>query len=279
MIRKTLICGILAAAVLVGCGGSGTSTVQANQFAKYRDLINQVAKDVSSAGSTGTPGRSARATSREELSVGSKYYSEWNELWARIDEYEVQKEETPEGGERVINFKQLVSMYLDEALTQSAGFLRFIGDEAGNQDYEQRITAGKYAGYLFKNVKTVGEGSSWTRKINVNDTINNSTQAIEMSFIPSEQKFTYSYDISVQGKPTRYSGTIQQGEQRFTYLDSRGFTTTWLRRADQSGEFKIEGNDPLLPATGTWNAEGKGIVKFADGTELPLDFSEGTFSF
>jgi hypothetical protein len=47
---------------------------------------------------------------------------------------------------------------------------------------------------------------------------------------------------------------------------SDGYKSTFMFNSDGSGNAKIEGSDPLLPALIKWDAEGNVEIRYADGT-------------
>jgi len=68
------------------------------------------------------------------------------------------------------------------------------------------------------------------------------------------------------GSWSRSSGAFaSDGSGTMRYEDSLGYRTTFQYNSDGSGQGRIEGPDPRLPAVITWDAEGNVRIEWADG--------------
>ena len=107
-----------------------------------------------------------------------------------------------------------------------------------------------------------------------------------------DSEYSSRWDTPGFGQPTTFVGQFKQDGLEYntsgtTYPDGRfemvwvnaaGYTIRWESNPDLTGSFRIENiNDALCPATGSYDAEGKGILTFADGTTAEFDLYNSSF--
>ena len=84
--------------------------------------------------------------------------------------------------------------------------------------------------------------------------------------------------VDSQGVSRSYLATFAaDGTSRVTYDSQSEFQYTLEYRADRSGTGTVTGDDILLPATITWDADGNGSITFADQVKVSFtgfDFNQ-----
>lgn len=300
---------IVAAVVLVGCGGSSAPVSSASSFQKYEDLLNRLMKTSSSVASTNSqPSRSVSATTPKSVGqkyfeslrskigvtrdgdggngwgggsmVGEIYFDDTHGVWCRIDSLDTQVNEQNE----IIAMDYLITHWLDQALTQPAGQLTYKTRKEGTKsisDYRLTYTAGKSKGYVFYNVYSIDSATGDVSSVNeFNDPSAGFGFKGTSSFVAQTGAWGYEYVIQfADGTTQEYSASFTEGEQRYRTKDSAGYVIEMVQKADGSGSIKITGNDSRLPANGVWDTTLKGVLTFADGTTTNFDLLEGTFNF
>jgi hypothetical protein len=159
--------------------------------------------------------------------------------------------------------------FLDSARTQPAGsFMLAANDGAQSQSGTFFITAGRFAGLsgtYFDAVQTGGvEGSitfsfpNGTTQVSqfVEETSGGTDSGTATIGLAETSGYTQTQRVSYNE-----GGTIS-----VTSRDSSGYQSTFSFASDLSGTGTVSGSDPGLPAAITWNSQGTGTVKFADGS-------------
>jgi hypothetical protein len=307
----SLVIGVTA---LSGCGGSNAGVASTGSFQKFEDVLNRVMKSNDMVNGNGpstpqamaqpeptTPGmaapnlvgqiqfkamRSKVGITRDGEDgtggsmVGQVYFDDTFGVWCKV---ELMQTEVGEHGE-IVAKDYKVTHWLDQELTQPAGETTHKTTVENGKEisiYRSSYTAGKAKGYL-------NESKSITDR---------ATGNIEMEnqFIDPMNQVSYSGKslINVQNRSFRFeyvtnfpNGTSQEFEAsydpegyRLKSKDSSGYTVDMMLKNDGSGTVNIAGNDPLLPASGVWGTDLKGIMTFKDGSQVPFDLSEGFFNF
>lgn len=296
-IRRPLSLAVLASLFALGCGGSGTKTTAPNG---NRAAIAQSIKGAATTSTTikdGAPGRSrkelrptapnvALPLSREEgdLEVGSPIGVS-PDLWGRVTEVEYA---TVAGARRIalLNF----DIFDDPDYTNLVGYERTENRTNGPETTylaESKFTNGAYSPRDYRmftltnteSGRVVQEASDMGRE--------------ETS--PGEYR-TYRYSTRFEmpraGEPTTFvsqfrnddidynsSGTyFADGTLEMVWVNTAGYQITWTSRPDGTGSFRIENaSDSLCPATGSYDAEGKGVITFADGSTENFDLYTSEF--
>ncbi|MFZ4509096.1 MAG: hypothetical protein ACOYON_15515 [Fimbriimonas sp.] len=310
-IRTHLPLAVLAYALALGCGGSGTNPIPiagGNRTAIAESI--QGAATSSTSMKSGAPGRSRRELtsialglslperkgvaqpqsqfsplSREEgdIKVGD-IFGVAPDLWGKATGIEY----VEANGYRslaVYNF----DTFDDAECTNLVGYQHTENRTTGPESIsrvESKFTKGTYAprDYLMYTL------------------INSETGRVVKEFSdkgreesPGEFR-SYEYyarfEMEGTGQPTtfvsrfkrdeveyNFSGTyMPDGTLEMVWVNANGYRVTWTSKSDGTGSFKIENtNDPLCPATGTYDAEGKGIITFSDGTTADFDLYDSQF--
>lgn len=205
--------------------------------------------------------------------VGTVYFDDWSRLWVRIDEMETD------------NVNAMVSSYLkfkssfweDQALTKPAGSAESTQTVEGGKTifrYKHVLTAGPMKGMLNESTWSVDEatGSSEMTYKYIDPV---EKYEFEGTGLFNGETGDYSFTNSMKnpdGTTVNSTGNWKNGKGSFTMQDSRGYRIAYHINEDYSGSFKLEGPESVLPAIGSWNAEGKGQVRFADGTVEDIEF-------
>lgn len=107
-----------------------------------------------------------------------------------------------------------------------------------------------------------------------------------------ESEYETRWDTPGFGQPTTFVGRFRQdgvesntsgksypdGRLELVWVTEAGYTVRWLSNPDLTGSIRVENvNDPLCPATGDYDAEGKGILTFADGSTAEFDLYNSSF--
>jgi len=213
---------------------------------------------------------------KDKYKVGDKIFDEVYQLHAIVDEWQV-GDDGPFTGEYI----------------QRARF-RFFEDDT-------------YSKFLFSATSSTDKNSdgSWTFantqevvvpifgmdfiRTSFSNTTNFETQSSRLVTEVEAADYTYTAtgETSIEGARWEGSYTLKESGDRISwlttysnstnvartlYVDSTGYSLDWTQNADGSGSFTITNSkDPLTPATATFNVEGKGVIRFADGTEKEFD--------
>jgi hypothetical protein len=259
---------LVLAAIGVGCGGGGggsssstggTGTTQLNPTTK-KDVGNLIAGY-----SQGLAGTSFRSYGPKLFTNSAAFYDSILGLYATA-------QLSPEG--------LLEKLFTTQQMTTSAGTLKYTLVEANfTTGGTISVTAGKYSGLTgtynqtteFDPDGTIGyEGTISYSQPNVSTGVSNvftvtlgtsgassgtATVAVALaSGYTQTEKFTYNLD----------------GTMVITTTDPSGLKSSFNFAADFSGKGTITGNDAGLPASVTWDANGTGTIKFANGLTEPV---------
>lgn len=247
---KSIAAGILAISLFLsvaGCGGSdsGSGTAGASST-----LTRQVAKAIEtgfmakSMSAGGTRSRSATRNTEPQ-------FDDYLELW-------------------YTTLENVTTYTVDQAGTQPAGQTvrsTTIDGTRVTTTEETTITAGPQAGFTQSSVL-----------ISDNDNVTFSQTGTS----PASGPFSIIGQILASGVVTiRSQYQDEAGASRFydlvvqpdgstvvSYNNNQLFSYTLNYNADQSGQGSVTGNSALLPATLSWNAQGDGVLTFADNTSL-----------
>ncbi|MFM7189115.1 MAG: hypothetical protein ACKO14_15015 [Armatimonadota bacterium] len=202
------------------------------------------------------PGRSRQSPPPGDNDYSYFYYDEWLQLWIDVKyTSEVYRQD----------------MYLDEAKSQPAGFVESIMPldwtvfpivYSNRYRFDKGPLAVSWGDYL---TKSEADGTFFSTYENTS--ADGSFDKGKSSYTPGGDYTYESTSTLASGAWTKYSGTYRMdGSGESVVETSDGYTSTFTFNADGSGKARIEGNDPLLPATITWDAEGNVVIRYADGS-------------
>lgn len=234
----------LGALILAGCGGSGSS---ATNLSPLKSQIVRSLEEGFSASSNVATGRGGASTRRKL--EGEKFFDEEYQLWSVA----------AEGGR---------NLFLDEAATQAAGTVRTstsVSEEGSfRTSSEVNITAGPLSGLQMR--FAIESGATGIRLEMSSREPDGRTYEGAGLFTEAGGQYTITY-TDAQNQPRRYSLTYaSDGSSTVEFNSDSLFDYRLSFAADGSGSGTISGNNPLLPATIQWNAEGNGTLTFADGS-------------
>lgn len=305
---------VIGVTSLSGCGGSNASVSTAGSFQKYEDLLNRVMESNEMVGGSGPASAQAAAQSRSTSPnsvrsklvgqkqfqamrakvgitrdeeggtggsmVGQIFFDDTFGVWCKIESLHA---EVGEHGQ-IIARDYKITHWLDQELTQPAGEMIYKTTVENGKEisiYKCTYTEGKAKGYINESKTTIDLSTGNVEMENqFVDPLNQISYTGTSSINAQDGTFRYEYI-------TRFpDGTSQEFEAahnsegiRIKSKDSSGYTVEMALKYDSSGSVKISGNDPLLPASGVWGTDLKGIMTFKDGTQVPFDLTEGTFNF
>lgn len=212
----------------------------------------------------------------EEWRVGTVYFDDWAQLWVRIDQLEAGE---GNGIRSYYGFKS--SFWEDQALTKPAGSVESSQTTENGKDvyrYKHVITAGPEKGFMNESVWSVDQATGDTA---MTYTYTDGKGQYEFTGTGSYSVSTQEYSFSnrskhADGTTLTSSGKFKDGKSTYSMEDNRGYKIQYEFNADWSGSFRLEGPESILPAVGNWNSEGKGQVRFADGTVEDIEFFQNT---
>lgn len=253
--------------VVYGCGGSGTQVAEP-AYKRVENLLNFAYSYFADPGTLVNPGISSPAGLLTDFR-----FDEFG-VWSQVDLYDYSNGMTSQDNEYNINVRQKQSFFLDAAKTIPAGGLDLDSDVNGNLTYNVRVTAGPASGYKYTATRTMDALSNYEKTSESYDPRLKKTVKSIVKQIGSPPVTTYNYSENSTNGSLTYQGTTNFLEESFTF-QSFGFVVNYRILPDQTGTFRIEGKDVLLPATGQWGLDGKGTVTFRNGLTLPLKFQFG----
>ena len=271
---------------LIGCGGHSTGANSA-QLAKYKALLNKAIAG-KPAGHTRIPADATkklarRPVGRDPIGVGSVYFDESNQVWVRVDAYVTETNDL--GGIYVLQWDY--ALFEEQALVHSAGRdyrKEYIenGKDVGEAGLDYLVGPGAGTHSFQKGIfdpVTLDTDVYWEVKhpgvgrLDKSHTIWNEAAGLQTN--ASEQIFDNGYHVWTTGTWST-SGTVG-----YSYTDNTGYGISFNWVPDGSGGFTLAGppTEPLLPASGSWAANGTGSVSFADGGSIPFILGETGFVF
>jgi len=230
-----------------GGGSAPTSTTQAN-LAKHLGVYSQALAAINL--TTFAPGNHH---------PGGPYYSSPLGLWYSVS---------------ISSSTFTETFFQDQAETEPAGSATYTLDIATKTlSGTVSITQGPYAGLSGTYSQTVTKnGTAGNYNVNLpNGTIVSCqfTVSLNASGVPSgtaTQSVTFPDGYSLSSTITYRSDHTFQ----IMASDSNGYSSVFNFAADLSGNGKISGPDPGLPAKLIWNSAGTGTVTFANGLTVPF---------
>lgn len=256
----TVGAGTSGVGVTAGAGGGAGSSMGGAQIGSLPLIGAFITNVVSARPATATAARAAHRArthhaTRDSGADPDFYFDDYLGLWV---------EET----DTATSFTFL--LYLDEAKTQPAGSLQtsFSASDAFPQTYESHynITAGTLQG-THGDYVTV-QNADYSGSSTYNDTYQDgwsdsgksawnadgSSSWTSRSDGPNQTFYTDSGAFKADGSGTDHSAS------------SDGYITDYVYHADGSGSGRIQGPDPGLPATMTWDIYGNTTIRYADGS-------------
>lgn len=183
------------------------------------------------------------------------YFDEYLGLWVVI-------QDTPSSSTFLL--------YLDEAKTQPAGSFQttFSVSDAYPQTYESHYTIiagalkGTHGDYVtVQNADNSGRSTyndtyldGWSDSGQSTWKADGSSSWSSRNDGPDHSYYTYQGVFKADGSGTNHTAS------------SDGYVTDYLYRVDGSGSGRIQGPDPGLPATITWDIYGNTTIRYADGS-------------
>ena len=166
------------------------------------------------------------------------------------------------------------TMYVDRDRTQPAGNLTYLTDESNfTLSGSLAVTAGPFAGISGTyNQTVVASGTSGNMSYSLPA---GATTSLQFSYKNDAAGAIYGTATVGIAFPDGYaqsqSVTLSpSGALTVRASDSNNLKSTFHFRSGYSGTGLISGSEPGLPARVTWDANGVGLFKFADGSTSPI---------
>jgi len=289
----------IAAVGLFGCGGSGGGDAISPTTAKSK--VAQLLKEVfagrnrvpSGTGPTpaaapalkGTQKKSSRPflAKRDEgdLQVGqvSKFA---DDLWGRIEAVSYLNLQ----GYRTITVLDY-NYYRDEALTQFYGYQKYafrLEDDGTGYTFSETELKEPEGPPYYKKEQTWGRLGTYYKNeyIEVTDLSGNggpNRVRIEGGYEWLGGDFsTFYVKYPVGGELFQASGkSFANGGIEIAWTTASGYRVEIQYDRGWNATFSITGDNPLLPANGKFDIEGKGSITFKDGTQADFDYYQNEF--
>ena len=265
---------------LIGCGGSGGGETRQKLTREQVEslVIDGIAgiqrlpsgpgsgSPTPAVGPTGKSGIKARTSTRSR-GPGEVYWNGEYELWA-VDFMD---------GDPSVSHTWGTHFFLDEAASIPAGDDVWQSQWSGwpqTDDQSLAITGGPWAGL----------------STNTHIVFNQDGRGLEEGngFVPGEGNWEYTMSwvdggyATIDAKYTDLENTWvryqaepnEDGSQRYTITTSAGVKTVMLFDADYAGTGTITGPSAALPASMEWDANGDGLITWADGSTTPFSIWE-----
>jgi len=207
-------------------------------------------------GGVGLSGRTRQFLPPDDSNYSYFYYDEWLQLWVDV-------KMTPE------LYRQ--DMYIDEAKSEPAGFAESVMPADWTIfpivfSHRYRFEKGPLA--VASGEYITQSEADGTYRSNYENLSSDGTVDKGFSTYVATGDYTYSSSTTLaSGEWSKYTGTYRMDGSGSSLVEtSDGYKSTFDFYADGSGKARIEGNDPLLPATITWDAEGNVVIRYADGS-------------
>lgn len=296
-VRATVLA--FAAIGVIGCGGSGGGSSVPTATAKSQ--VAQLLKDVfagrdrvpSGTGPAPVAAPALKGTHKKtnrppvakrdegDLQVGqvSKFA---DDLWGRI---EAVSYDTFQGYRSITELKY--NYYRDEALSQYYGYqntaFRVEEDGTGYNLFETELNEPEGPPY-YKKEQTWGRLGTYYKNeyIEVTDLSGNGG--------PNRVRIEGGYEWLGGDTSTFYvkypvrDGILQATGKSFAngglevaWTTATGYRVEIQYDRDWNATFTITGDNPLLPASGQFDIEGKGSITFKDGTQADFDYYQNDF--
>jgi hypothetical protein len=296
-VRATVLA--FAAIGVIGCGGSGGGSSVPTATAKSQ--VAQLLKDVfagrdrvpSGTGPAPVAAPALKGTQKKtnrppvakrdegDLQVGqvSKFA---DDLWGRI---EAVSYDTFQGYRSITELKY--NYYRDEALSQYYGYqntaFRVEDDGTGYNLFETELNEPEGPPY-YKKEETWGRLGTYYKNeyIEVTDLSGNGG--------PNRVRIEGGYEWLGGDTSTFYvkypvrDGILQATGKSFAngglevaWTTATGYRVEIQYDRDWNATFTITGDNPLLPASGQFDIEGKGSITFKDGTQADFDYYQNDF--
>lgn len=296
-VRATVLA--LATVALIGCGGSGggssvpTATDKSQVAQLLKDVFAGRGRVPSGTGPApaaapalkGTQKQPSRplVTKRDEgdLQVGqvSKFA---DDLWGRI---EAVSYDTFQGYRSVTELKY--NYYRDEALTQFYGYYNFafrLEDDGTAYTFSETELKEPEGPPYYKKVQDWGRLGSYHKNdyVEVTDLSGNGGPdrvRIEggCEWLGGDSS-TFYVKYPVRGELFQASGkSFANGGLEIAWTTASGYRVEIKYDRDWNATFTITGDNPLLPANGQFDIEGKGSITFKDGTQADFDYYQNDF--
>lgn len=241
---------------LVGCGGSGDSTISTSPSSLKANVVKAVAGGFNAKSTGQSQGGSGKRIARREGDPVT--YDSFYELYVK------------DVSSDALNYR--IDYFLDQALTQPAGFqskTSTVSDGGFTSNGTINITAGSRSGYTAE-ITTSYIGTRLEFSFNGTDPKVGSFTATR--FFQDGAGEYRTTDTDLQGVKREYIASYAaDGTSRVEYDSPTSFRYTLNYAADQSGTGTVTGDNALLPATVQWNSEGTGDITFADGTKVSFE--------
>lgn len=161
-------------------------------------------------------------------------------------------------------------LFVDSGRTQLGGEFEYnVNEIAKTSSGSISITSGRFSGLtgtFFQALQTNGFEGSLTLTFENGALIDN--QFVEVANSSNQETGSATIGISLPGgySQTELATYNPDGSMTLTSTDGASCRGSLSFAADLSGTATITGTDPGLPATATWNSQGTGQVRFADGS-------------
>ncbi len=262
---STLLVGSVAPGVGATAGGAssaGSGGAQITALPLIGAFITNVASvRPSSAVAAAVSGRAAthrmriRSHTRDSGTDPNFYFDDYLGLWVKIQDSATASDFT---------------LYQDEAKTQPAGSFHTVFSSLASfpQSYESHytITAGALSGthgdyVTVQNADNSGKSTyngtyvdGWSDQGQSVWNADGSSTWSSRSDGPNQAFYSYQGSFKGDGSGTNHTESSDK------------YITDYIYRADGSGTARIQGPDPGLPATITWDIYGNTTIHFADGS-------------
>jgi outer membrane murein-binding lipoprotein Lpp len=298
---SSLVAGLaLTALFLAGCGGSGGGTTMATATDKSK--VAQLLKDVFAGrnliqAAPAAPGRSKTDKSKTDKSKTSpplmtrleegdlqvgQVVKFADDLWGRI---EAVSYDTFQGYRSVTKLDY--KYFKDEQLTQYIGFDNYVfsvaEDGTGYTFSETELNQPTGPPY-YKKEEIWGRLGEYYKNdfVEVTDLSGNGGPDRVRIEGGSEwlggDSSTFYVRYPIRGELFNASGkSFANGGLEVAWTTASGFRVEIQYDRDWNAVFSINGENPLLPASGQFDIEGKGTITFNDGTQANFDYYNNDF--
>jgi len=288
----------IAAITLMGCGGSGGGTTAPTiDPATAKTKVAQLLKDVfagrgriqsapaSAAAPKFVPAKSSRSKfafqEEGDLQVGqvSKFA---DDLWGRVEAVSYLNLQ----GYRTVT-KLDYNYYRDEALTQFYGYQNYafrleddgtgytfseteLNEPTGPPYYKKEETASRLASYYKNDYVEVTDlsGNGGPDRVRIEG---------GSEWLGGDTSTFYTR-YPIRGELFQASGkSFANGGLEVAWTTASGYRVEIQYDRDWNATFTITGDNPLLPASGQFDIEGKGSITFKDATRADFDYYQNDF--
>ncbi len=281
--------------MLVGCGGSGGAPTMPTATAKTK--VAQLLKDVfagrnriqsapatrSGSKSDQTKSRLPKSTRGEEGDLAVGQVSKYAEgFWGRIEDVSYDNFE----GYRSIT-KLNYKYYRDELLTQYYGYSNYafrLEDNGIGYNFSETELNEPSGPPYYKKEETRARLGSYYKNDYVEVTDLSGNGGPDRVRIEGGSEWlggdtsTFYVRYPLRGELFNASGkSFANGGLEVAWNTASGYRVEIQYDRDWNAVFSINGDNPLLPASGQFDIEGKGSITFKDGTRADFDYYQNEF--